>query len=442
MAYSFFSAEELEKLARETGFIKRSSCKITGSIFFDLIVFNSSNLKKQSLNDMSIEILEKYKIHIKKQSLHERFNKNALNFLKLILEKILHQQISEDVKGVACQGFGRILIKDSTAFQIDESLQDTYPGSGGDGSKAAVRIQYEYDLLSGKINDLSINAFNQQDCVNSVNTIDLIKENDLVIRDLAYMNLKPLVKIEQQNAYYLSRVKSTTKIYELINEKYVEIDFKRLTMYMKKNIVKVLEKEVYIGNQMKLKTRLIIHLLPEGEVSKRLRKAKKINTKKGHGSLSKSYKARAHLNLFVTNSDPKDIPTEKVWPLYTLRWQIELVFKIWKSIADIDKIKKVKKDRFEIYLYSKLIFIVLCWKIIWRIAGLVYQIDKKAISIYKSFKTIKNRIEKLRELFIFGTIKGKDFIKDFYEVSRIYNLLERRKESPTSLEILLSCRGN
>ena len=239
----------------------------------------------------------------------------------------------------------------------------------------------------------------------------------------------------------LSRINPTTKIYEIKDGQYREIDFISLTKFMKKNGISILEKEVYIGNKVKLKTRLIIHLLPEEEVAKRLRKAQKNNKKKGRGSLGESYKARVHLNLFITNSDQKNIPPENVWPLYTLRWQIELVFKIWKSIAEIDKIKKVKKERFEIYLYSKLILIVLCWKIIWRVAGLVYQFDGKAISFYKSFKTLKNRIDKLRKLFVFGTIKGYEFIKDFYEISRSYNLLEQRKNSPTSLEILLSCRG-
>ena len=50
---SFFTHEELDQLAREAGFVQRKS-KLSGSLFLDLIVFHSENLKSQSLNDLSV----------------------------------------------------------------------------------------------------------------------------------------------------------------------------------------------------------------------------------------------------------------------------------------------------------------------------------------------------------------------------------------------------
>ena len=48
-----------------------------------------------------------------------------------------------------------------------------------------MRIQFEYDLLKGQINDLSVNAFNDQDTTNSTETLELTREKNLIIRDLA-----------------------------------------------------------------------------------------------------------------------------------------------------------------------------------------------------------------------------------------------------------------
>lgn len=188
----FFTEEELNQLAIESGFVRRKG-KLNGSLFLDLIVFNSENLKDQSLNDLSVILKDRHEIDITKQSLHEKFNENALLFLKDALEQLIGKQLNTERSLFGdCKEFNRILIKDSTCFQIDESLVEYYPGSGGSGSKASIRIQFECDILSGGINDLSLNAFNDQDAKDSVVTMKLTKQRDLIIRDLAYMSLEAL----------------------------------------------------------------------------------------------------------------------------------------------------------------------------------------------------------------------------------------------------------
>ncbi len=408
-------------------------------MFLDLIVFNSSNLKDQSLNDLAGIVKSNYGIEYSKQSLHERFNKNALVFLKMALEELLDKQLhSKQLSLPNLKGFNRILIKDSTSFQIDESLSKYYPGSGGSGSSASVRIQFEYDILSGNINDLSVTAFNDQDSKDSIATIELTEKGDLIIRDLAYMSFDVLRFIAENDRFFLCRANTNAYLYEFIDEKYSKIDFAKITKYMRKHKIKSVEKEVYYGS-IKLKVRLILHLLPQEEINKRIRNAKKNNIKRGgDGNLSKEHKAKISLNLFITNVDEKLIPLEDVWHLYRLRWQIELVFKIWKSICDIEKVKKVKQHRFECYIYAKLIIIVLGWQVLWKIAITLFYKEGKALSIIKAAKTLLGRqINKLQEIFYEGTNLIKSFMIEFYDLSRTHHILEKRKEEPTSMELLL-----
>ena len=127
--------------------------------------------------------------------MHERFNASAVTFLKMALEQMLNRQINRN-ELFEIERINRILIKDSVCFQIDETFADIYPGSGGNASKAAVRIQFEYDLLNGQINDLSLNPYTRQDATDSLETIDLTQEGDLIIRDMAYMSIKVLKKIK------------------------------------------------------------------------------------------------------------------------------------------------------------------------------------------------------------------------------------------------------
>lgn len=435
----FFTPEELDKIARDTGFVQRES-KLGGALFLDLIVFNSENLKTQSLNDLSVLFQEEHDVTITKQSLHERFNQSAVTFLKEVMEKLINTQMDRESSLPKLTGINRIIIKDSVCFQVDESLVDQYPGSGGNGSKAAVRIQFEYDLLSGRINDLSLNAFNDQDASNSLATLDLVAPGDLVIRDLAYVGLQALKGIISNAAFYLCRLGSNVKVYEDNGDELIEIKFGQLYQEMKNQGLEILEKDVYIGKIEQLKTRLIIHALPPEEIEKRIRKARANSKKKGRNAPSKEYLARAHLNLFITNTCLETIPSKNVWPLYRLRWQIELTFKIWKSICDIEKVKKVKINRLECYVYSKLILILLGWEVVWKTAMNLFALEGKILSMYKSFKTlISVKLHQLRNAFLFDNGLLKFLMRDFYLISRTNHLLEKKKGSPTSSSLLISC---
>jgi len=152
----FFTEEELNQLAIEAGFVQREG-KLNGSLFLDLIVFNSESLKDQSLNDLSIILKDRHGIDITKQSLHERFNENALIFLKEALEQLIGRQLNAERSLFGdCKEFNRILIKDSTCFQIDESLAEYYPGSESMGVRptqltikqpAFQKFRPDYDLF-------------------------------------------------------------------------------------------------------------------------------------------------------------------------------------------------------------------------------------------------------------------------------------------------------
>jgi hypothetical protein len=201
---------------------------------------------------------------------------------------------------------------------------------------------------------------------------------------------------------------------------------------MKKRNLSCLEKEVFLGKKEKFKTRLIINLMPEREIEKRIRKARENNRKKGRKALTKEYIARAHLNLFITNMSVDAVPTCRVWDFYKLRWQIELIFKIWKSICNIEKVKKVKVARLECYIYSKLILIVLGWKIIWKISQGLFLAEGKAMSYYKAFKTFINvKIIEVRDVFLNGQGNIEEFMKNFYALSRKHHVLEKKRGQVT-----------
>ncbi len=152
--------------------------------------------------------------------------------------------------------------------------------------------------------------------------------------------------------------------------------------------------------------------------------------------MSADYKARLALNLYVTNTNAEQVSTQNIWDFYRLRWQIELVFKIWKSFCKIDKVKKVQIYRLQCYIYSKLIFILLGWQILWRVAALMKE-QGKELSMMKAFKTlVGTKFNHMRQVFIKKNTKIDEFLMEFFQISIKKHLLEKRKKKPTSQQIL------
>jgi len=61
------------------------------------------------------------------------------------------------------------------------------------------------------------------------------------------------------------------------------------------------------------------------------------------------------VNAYITNADQDILPTDLIRSIYSLRWQIEIIFKTWKSTFNLDKVKQMKIQRFDCINYGTLI---------------------------------------------------------------------------------------
>lgn len=430
----FFSTKELDRLARSCEFSKRNSKqnKLSGATFFDLIVMNSDLLCSQSLNELCTELSLRSGIDMKPSSLNDRFNAAAVTFLKSVLQHVISSQFGAKFEAIK-KPFKRILVKDSTCFQVPPEIAAIYPGSGGAGSKAAIRIQFEYDLLSGAIVDLSINAFNDQDAKNSTMTLDCIKADDLVIRDLAYMHNDVFTGIAVRNASYLCRLGHNVTVYEQTVLGKNKLDFKKVFKYMKNNKLTKLEKTVLLSDK-KNPTRLFIYLLPDNIVDKRIRKKNAEAKRKGRNIPSEEYRIRQHFNLIITNTTADKITIDTAYEMYRQRWQIELIFKSWKSVAAIDCVKKVQQYRLECYLFAKLIILMMGWKMYWKLNITCYNSFNYTLSQFKFFQVFKKQIIVLSKI-----LKTESSVK--YILSKMNVILDKlqlnvKKEKQSSTEMI------
>ncbi len=99
--------------------------------------------------------------------------------------------------------------------------------------------------------------------------------------------------------------------------------------------------DIYISSKKELKSRLIITKLTEENKSKRIFNHIE-GIKKKRLTLNQRRLDFNSINAYITNVSSNIITMNQVHELYSLRWQIEIIFKVWKSIFKINQVKKVR----------------------------------------------------------------------------------------------------
>jgi hypothetical protein len=408
-------------------------------VFFDMLFYTVSQVEQGSLSSMVSFLESAYGISIGKQALNERFNEKCVEYMKAVLSEILREHFDPLYSGKFLPGFTRIRIKDSTKFMAPSNLETHYKSCGGDvhsASKSSISIQYEYDLKSGAITDLNITSGDRNDRADAGQTANRMEKGDLIIRDLGYFSTPVLENCLEKEAFFLSRLDASTNVYD---SAYQPISFKHIYQSMQKSGMIEKEIPVYIGKKTKLPVRLILQLVPEEVYAKRIRE-KTIKSKgQGRGQLTEETKIRCRFNLFITNAEATLLPAGQVFPLYRLRWQIELQFKIWKSVFKIDRLQKMKEERYITLLYIKLMLIIINLQITYSLqqSFTQQQPDKiRILSLNKSLKTLKSLFDKVFSMFRESCRKSKEIARYIQNRLAENHWLESKKNKLCFPEIL------
>lgn len=385
---SCFNNKDIESFAKESGFVRRSTSKLTGRSFLMMNIFDTTDGKERSLNDSCDWLEDNFEITMSKQSLDERYNTNAVSFMRMCFNKVLKIVNLGSVARDLDLPFSKIQLLDSTSFRIPDHLSTFYKGWDGQGGNAILKIHLNYDFLNGEIEDIFLTDGCSTDTNYKFGKNESIIPKALYIRDLGYFDLDQYNKIDKEGGYFLSRSKTSCTYYK----KNAQGKFERIDIldYLPKEAETTEVGQIYLGGKkQKTKARLIIQGLPQEIVKQKQEQLKRWASKHPNTKVSEHRKAMCRYGVYITNTLEKDLPTEKVRLAYTLRWQIEILFKVWKSIFNIDQVKKMSIFRFECYIYSKLISILLTLHVQNKLGQYLWEEQVLELSPLKASKLIK-----------------------------------------------------
>ncbi len=347
----FFNKEEIEKVARRTKFVQRYS-PLNGFIFLQAAIFAFIDDPEANLDDLA-QACADLGVEISLQGFDQRLNPYTLEFLKEMLSRAMEQfKNNSPLPLPLLQQFSAINLVDSTVIGLPDNMVAEFPGCGGDGPQASLKIQLKFEFLYGNLSQIVLQTGKEPD-QNFEAYLAEIQAGSLNINDLGYFVLANLKTIDKgKEAYYISRHLFGTSILTLMEETI------NLGTMLKNASDQPFEMEVLLGAKEKLPCRLICLPLPQEVADRRRQKAKEKARQQGK-TLSKAYLALLDWLIFVTNVPQQMLSIEHVALLYRVRWQIELVFKLWKSYCGLDHIQGLRRERVLFELYPKMMGIIL-----------------------------------------------------------------------------------
>jgi Transposase DDE domain len=422
-----FCRKKVDEIAWETGFIKRASYKVGGKDFLVTMLLASLDSSHTSLEKISALLTRVNRNNrITAQSIMERINNPATaDFFLKIQEMVLKSRILDWTKSVPpslFSHFSKVLIQDSTVFELHEDLQEHFKGSGGRSSKSCVKIDVVYDLLSKQYEKFTLTDQRETDSLLALKIEDVLKENSLLIRDLGYLRIDGLEKVVQKKAFYLSRLKTNFQIY-MDPDSDTPIDLADCF----KDDENLIDLPIYITKD-RLQTRLIAYRAPQEVIDKRKRLAHATAKKQGRTLTKKALKMLEY-TVFITNVPPEYWVPEVVGTIYAIRWQLELLFKNWKTGLGIHYLKGINPNRVRSLIYARLILVIVINKM-YRLASSLSLAVGKTVSMHKVFAWMRDP-ERLLKI-LNGSLGAWE--KKFYLDTVLKSMCQQKRKRKTTFE--------
>lgn len=350
--------------ARTSGFVRRVS-KCTGALFTQTLVLgflSNPNATREELAQTAATL----GLTISPQAIDKRMTATAADCLLTVLEETTATVLAADPVAIPLLArFNGVFVQDSTLIDLPKTLAHIWRGSGNQHTEAAasarlklgVRLNLTTGALEGPQADHGLT---------SDKTIPLqdapIPAGGLRIADLGFFELEVLRAISEADGYWLTRPQITTVLFDADGQRIELLPF--LTAQQTATV----DAPIRLGARARLACRLLAVRVPQ-EVADQRRRRVYAEAKRRGRTPNATQLALVEWTLFVTNVPEKLLNVREALILGRARWQIELLFKLWKSHGKIDAWRSAKAEAILCELYAKVIAMILqhwvllvgCW---------------------------------------------------------------------------------
>jgi Transposase DDE domain len=358
--------EIANSLARPSGFVQRAS-KLSGSLFAKTLVLGWLAKPAASLSELC-QVTAELGVSLSPQGLEARFDKGAVAFLEQLLGRAVTKLLAADRVAIPILSrFSAVVLEDSTVIALPDALVDYWQGTGErtGHNQSALKLQVRLDFLTGRLTGPLLQDGRAQDRTSPLKDSSLAA-GSLHLADLGFFVLDRLIEESATEVYWLRRLPVSVAVFD---EDGVRWELWQLLEAKKAQGADRLDLKVRLGVEAKLAARLLAVRVPQEVAEERRRKLHAEARQKGQ-TVSQARLKLCDWTVLVTNCPVELLSLEEALVLARVRWQVELLFKLWKSEGLLDQSRSAKPLRNLCEVYAKLLGLLLqhwllllsCWQ--------------------------------------------------------------------------------
>jgi hypothetical protein len=347
-----------DQSGRASDFIVRQ-VKLRGSTFVQILVFGFLADPHATLEALA-QTAAALGVHITPQALDLRFTETAAACLEQVLAAAVAQLIAAAPVAIPIlERFSAVEIQDSTTIRLPAALADVFFGCG-EGT-ASLKAHLGLNLRSGSLRGPTISDGCTHD--STVTLPGSLPADSLHLTDLGYFGLARFERLSEQQQFWLSRYKSGTLLWDADGVCW------ELPDLLAAQTSPMVDLEVRLGQAGTLACRLLAVRAPQEVVDQRRRRLYADARRRGSRPSTASLTLAAW-TILITNVPAERLNVQEALIVARTRWQIELLFKLWKSHGRLDESRSDKPWRILCEVYAKLlamlvqhwILVVCCWQ--------------------------------------------------------------------------------
>lgn len=276
------------------------------------------------------------------QAISQRFTPAAVALLRGVLRDALGVLLeAEPVGGALLHAFpGGVYLNDSTQLALHEDWAQVWPGAG---IAAALKLPTRFDLLRGGV-QVALTPAREHDTRTRLANV-AAPAGSLVVEDTGYWDAG---RLQRRQAAGVATIVPLRANLALFDEQGQRLD---LLAWLRGQAEPLVERPVQTGG---LRLRLVA--LRAGPATVARHQASIREAAQNHGRLPPARSlALARWILILTTVTPTQASAAQVATLLRLRWQIELLFKLWKDQGKLDETRGWNPARIEVEWYAKLL---------------------------------------------------------------------------------------